>query len=130
MNRTILVLFQSNNFNIFLDGITKEQMQEALRFTDMENELLKQHRDIHSKLHERGEGLSLGQIQRVLLSIAYLKGNPILLLDEFTSSLDKDLEARIVERVASLNKTKIVITHREIQIQGAKILDLGEAEHE
>ena len=51
---------------------------------------------LDTKLIERGGGLSLGQIQRVALAISILNNKKILLLDEFTSSLDPKLEENIV----------------------------------
>ena len=77
-------------------------------------------------INERGNGLSLGQIQRVLLAISILQNKPILLLDEFTSALDKELEKRIVINVSKLNKTKIIITHRDISLSEARTIVLGE----
>ena len=77
-------------------------------------------------LNERGGGLSLGQIQRILLAVALLKDNPILLLDEFTSALDKELERNIVVNVSKLNKTKIIITHRDIELENAKVVKVGD----
>ena len=77
-------------------------------------------------INERGNGLSLGQIQRVLLAISILQNKPILLLDEFTSALDKELEKRIVINVSKLNKTKIIITHRDISLIEARTIMLGD----
>ena len=72
----------------------------------------------------RGEGLSIGQIQRILLAIAIKKNRSCILLDEFTSSLDKNLEKEIVEKVNSLPNTKIIISHRDIDLVDAKVLNL------
>ena len=77
-------------------------------------------------INERGNGLSLGQIQRVVLATSILQNKPILLLDEFTSALDKELEKRIVVNVSKLNKTKIIITHRDISLIEARTIMLGD----
>ncbi|HEX5130788.1 MAG TPA: ATP-binding cassette domain-containing protein, partial [Usitatibacter sp.] len=62
-----------------------------------------------------GEGLSTlsgGQRQRVLLARA-LVGNPrILLLDEATSALDNVSQATVLEELAKLDATRLVIAHR------------------
>jgi len=62
-----------------------------------------------------GEGLSTlsgGQRQRVLIARA-LAGNPrILLLDEATSALDNVSQATVLDALARLNATRVVIAHR------------------
>ena len=98
----------------------EEEIMEALKFTNMDEEIS----DINSRLNERGEGLSIGQIQRVLLAIALKKNRPCILLDEFTSSLDMKLEKEIVERVNSLSTAKIIISHRDIVLENARIINL------
>ena len=51
----------------------------------------------------------------------------ILLLDEFTSSLDKNTENQIVNNLLAINKSKMIITHHDLILPSdVKILDLGE----
>ncbi|MFV0417417.1 MAG: ABC transporter ATP-binding protein [Dysgonomonas sp.] len=65
---------------------------------------------------EKGAGLSEGQSQRICIARGLLRPGNILLLDEFSSSLDKETEHLLIERLISQtkNKTFIFITHREI----------------
>ncbi len=65
---------------------------------------------------ERGTGLSEGQAQRICIARGLLRPGNILLLDEFSSSLDKETERLLMERLISLSedKTLIFITHREM----------------
>lgn len=68
---------------------------------------------------ERGAGLSEGQAQRICIARGLLRPGNILLLDEFSSSLDKETERLLMERLISQTKDKtlIFITHREIVAQ-------------
>lgn len=65
---------------------------------------------------ERGEGLSEGQAQRIAVARALLRPGRILLLDEFSSSLDaqteEELMLRLSERAEREGLTIIMITHR------------------
>ena len=65
---------------------------------------------------ERGAGLSEGQAQRICIARGLLRPGSILLLDEFSSSLDQDTELLLIERLItkSVGKTLIFITHREV----------------
>ena len=64
---------------------------------------------------EGGAGLSEGQAQRIAIARGLLRPGSILLLDEFSSSLDPETEARLMENLtrSAAGKTLIFITHRE-----------------
>jgi len=64
---------------------------------------------------EGGTGLSEGQAQRIAIARGLLRPGNILLLDEFSSSLDPETEARLMENLTknAAGKTMIFITHRE-----------------
>jgi ATP-binding cassette subfamily B protein len=63
---------------------------------------------------ERGIKLSGGQRQRLAIARAVLRGAPILVLDEATSSLDSQSEALIQHALLTVmhDRTAIVIAHR------------------
>lgn len=67
------------------------------------------------ELGERGIGLSEGQAQRVAIARGLLRPGSILLLDEFSSSLDPETEEKLMEGLTAHaeGKTMIFITHRE-----------------
>lgn len=69
---------------------------------------------IHSKVAERGRGLSEGQAQRLSIARAVLRDAPILLLDEATSALDVATERKVLRNIMKEHPTKtcIVTTHR------------------
>lgn len=58
---------------------------------------------------ENGSRISGGQRQRVAIARALYRNASILILDEFTNSLDKKTESEILDLVANLKKQKTVI---------------------
>jgi ATP-binding cassette, subfamily C, bacterial CydD len=70
---------------------------------------------------ERGTRLSGGQVQRLSLARAFLKDAPILIVDEATSTLDVESEARVFQTINKVMKDHmvLVIAHRLNTIQDA-----------
>ncbi|QSX40206.1 ABCB family ABC transporter ATP-binding protein/permease [Shewanella cyperi] len=68
----------------------------------------------NTKVGERGLKLSGGEKQRVAIARAILKGSPILVFDEATSSLDSGAEQAILQalREVAQGHTSLVIAHR------------------
>ncbi|MDD5933851.1 MAG: ABC transporter ATP-binding protein, partial [bacterium] len=132
--RTLFSLVNQDNIlfsgsvrdNIYLlsEERDEEKIIRALKIANIYDELMEKKNKLDTKLIERGGGLSLGQIQRVALAISILNNKKILLLDEFTSSLDSKLEENIVLSISKLEKTKLIITHHNIEIDGSKVLNL------
>ena len=84
---------------------------------------------------ERGADLSGGQRQRLAIARALLKDAPLLILDEPTSSLDRETEQTLLEAMDRLqrDRTTIVIAHRLGTVRGADrivVLENGEVAEE
>jgi len=78
-------------------------------------------RGFEQPLGERGTSLSVGERQLLSFARALAFDPRILVLDEATSSVDSELEARIEEATTRLldGRTSIVIAHRLSTIQSA-----------
>ncbi len=83
-----------------------------------------------TRVGDRGQGLSGGQIQRIALARAFYKNAPIVVLDEPTASLDPESELAVsaaIERLAR-GRTMLIIAHRLATIERADqilLLDRG-----
>ena len=99
------------NLIMFTDDATDTEIDQALRtacIDDMAAEI-----GLDVELGERGVGISEGQAQRVAVARALLTRAPILLLDESTSALDEDTEARMLKNISAMrDKTLLIVTHR------------------
>ncbi|MGM9971000.1 MAG: ABC transporter ATP-binding protein [Anaeroplasmataceae bacterium] len=124
--------------NILFNGTIKEniyiltgvkddlKIYEALKISNIYDEIMALPKGIDTLLHERGAGLSLGQIQRILIAIAILHDSKVLLLDEFSSALDSNNESIIMNNLSKLDKTIIYITHKDSILEDSKIINFGE----
>ena len=69
---------------------------------------------METKIGEFGDRISGGQRQRIAIARALYTNPKILILDEFTNSLDLNTEEKIINEVNTLKgeKTIIMIAHR------------------
>ena len=103
------------NLTMFTDSASDKDVMAAVKAACIE-ELVKDI-GLQAILGERGMGLSEGQAQRVAIARALLSGAPILLLDESTSALDDETEAKLLANISAMrDKTCIIVTHRKAAI--------------
>ena len=76
------------------------------------------------ELHEDASNVSQGQKQRLTIARAILADNPILILDEATSSVDTRTEVRIQKALDNLmrGRTSFIIAHRLSTIRNADLI--------
>ena len=99
------------NLMMFTDEATDTDLREAIHAACIDD--LVEENGLDAELGERGVGISEGQAQRVAVARALLTKAPILLLDESTSALDEDTEARMLENISAMrDKTCLIVTHR------------------
>lgn len=93
---------------------TENELTEALRLAQC-NFISNMPQGLNHFISEQGHGLSAGQKQRLSLARALLRKPKALFLDEATSNLDFETEAKLIQSFAGLKKkmTVIAVTHRE-----------------
>ena len=92
---------------------TEEEIRQALH-TAVADFVYALPEGLDSPCQEAGGGLSEGQAQRIAIARALLRKGPILLFDEFSSSLDEETEQLLMQRLTHdfPHKTMLFITHR------------------
>ena len=108
--KNITLDFKMNNLdqNLLDSSIKGAQLTNLFDKGNLEKEVI---------TGQSGKKISGGQKQRVGIARALYHNFEILLLDEFTNSLDKENEKKIFNLVTSLNKTIICVTHNKDNFQ-------------
>ncbi len=117
-------LFHSSirdNLLLVKPDATEDDLWEALEFAACDEFVRRLPEGLDTIIGDRGVRLSGGERQRVVLARAILRKPEVLILDEATSSLDTENEAKVQ---AALDKLKgritlIVIAHRLSTIRNA-----------
>ena len=93
---------------------TDEEVRHAIKLAHLEHFIASLSQGWDTKVGERGLKLSGGEKQRVAIARAILKGSPVLVFDEATSSLDSRSEQAILSALREVAKghTSLVVAHR------------------
>ena len=97
-------------------GLSKEpkrnEIQKALKISKS-YQFIKNDLNLKNDINDFGEGLSMGQKQRIGLARALLRNPKILVFDEITANLDKKTEFEIVKNLKKIKThyTIIIASH-------------------
>ena len=94
------------------EGATSEEAWEAARIAAVDREIRSMPMGMLTPVGAGGSVTSGGESQRITIAHALIRKPRILLLDEATNWLDNDSQARVMENLARLTSTRIVIAHR------------------
>lgn len=108
--------------------VTPENINKVCQLVEIQKDIEEMPLGIMTDLTTDATALSGGQKQRIALARALLTDDPIMILDEATSSLDMAMEKRIISRLLALtDKTIIFIAHRlEFARNCSKIIVLSQ----
>ncbi|MEB2778198.1 ABC transporter ATP-binding protein [Algoriphagus sp. D3-2-R+10] len=100
---------------------TTDQVIKAAQLSEAHGFIMKLPKGYDTMVGEAGLSLSGGEKQRLSLARTFVMDNPIVVLDEPTSSVDAITEGRIFKRLKEyyFNKTVIIISHRLSTIKNA-----------
>lgn len=93
---------------------TDHDIWQALEATGISEMVTALPQSLDTPVHERGSSLSAGERQLLALARAFLAQPRVLVLDEATSNLDLQSEARVEQALDALldGRTAIIIAHR------------------
>ena len=96
------------------EKINKQAVDRAVNNSKLKDLIESLSKGIETKIGEFGDRISGGQRQRIAIARALYTNPKVLILDEFTNSLDLNTEEKIINEVNSLKgeKTIIMIAHR------------------
>lgn len=108
------ITFGINKSDINFDLLNKVIIDSEL--TEFINNLPNK---IQTRLGDKGNNISGGQIQRISLARALYRNSEILILDEFTNQLDNVTEKKILSTINNLKKKKtiIIVSHKNEPMQ-------------
>lgn len=109
------------NLRLAKEGASEDELVAACKAAKIHDFIMSMPQGYKTPVGERGLNLSGGQRQRIAIARALLKGSPIIILDEATSSVDIENERAIQESLDYLmkDKTSITIAHRLSTISNA-----------
>ncbi len=100
------------NLTLFQEHATEEDCYQALDLACLKEKVLSLPKKLDTPLSDFGEGLSVGEGQRLSIARALITKRPFLVLDECTSALDEESEKQLLQKLKSQNSTILFISHK------------------
>ncbi|MEL7160469.1 MAG: ABC transporter transmembrane domain-containing protein, partial [Bacteroidota bacterium] len=121
----------ANNVSESSDWPEPDRLDRALRVANIEDFVRALPLGVNTMIGARGNGVSQGQRQRLLIARAVYKNPDYLFLDEATNALDANNERAIINQLDAFyaGKTVVVVAHRLSTVSHADqivVLERGE----
>jgi ATP-binding cassette subfamily C protein CydD len=119
-----------DNIRLGAPDASLERVRSAARLAHADGFIEELPDGYETRVGERGQGLSGGEIRRVALARAFLRDAPLVILDEPTASLDPHSELGVSAAIQTLarGRTTVMVAHRLSTVQRAErivVLDRG-----
>jgi ATP-binding cassette, subfamily B, bacterial len=98
---------------------TNHDLKTAIQNAVLETDLEQLPHALETLVGVRGLKLSGGQLQRTAAARMFAQNSSLLVFDDISSALDVRTEQTLWERVSSLGKTCLVVSHRRPALQRA-----------
>jgi ATP-binding cassette subfamily B protein RaxB len=110
----------ADNLTFFEPEPNYLRMQQCAQMAAIDSDISKMIMGYNTLVGDMGSQFSGGQVQRLLLARALYQQPSLLFMDEATSHLDIDNEAKISEQIKHLEMTRVIIAHRPETIKQAQ----------
>jgi len=109
------------NIAVGMEETDKPQLESAAKMANIDAFINELPLGFNTKIGMEGNGISMGQRQRILIARAVYKNPELLLFDEATNSLDANNEKVILENLHEFfqGKTVVVVAHRLSTVKNA-----------
>jgi NHLM bacteriocin system ABC transporter peptidase/ATP-binding protein len=110
-----IVLFEGSfgdNIRLWDETISDEQVIAAAQAAEIHAFIAGTENGYDTQVEEGGRNMSGGQRQRLEIARALARDGSILVLDEATSALDPIVEAKVMQNIAQLGITCVIVAHR------------------
>jgi ATP-binding cassette subfamily B protein len=103
----------------FSDSVTEESLTKAIETAELADFIRSLPQQLDTIITERGTSLSGGQKQRIMLARALALDPVILLLDDFTSRVDRNTENKVLCNIQANypNLTLLSVTQKIAQVK-------------
>lgn len=123
-----------DNIRLTAPFATEEEVWEAARMAALDDDIRHMPDGMQTQITDDGNGVSGGQLQRILIARSVIAKPQVLLLDEATSALDNISQRVVTENLRQMGCTRIIVAHRLSTIMecdriavidGGKVVQLG-----
>ncbi|MDO3662822.1 ABC transporter ATP-binding protein [Bacillus sp. C28GYM-DRY-1] len=94
------------------ENASLDEIMEAAKHAQIHETIMKLPNGYDTVLGQRGVNLSGGQKQRISIARALIRKPAILLLDDSTSALDLQTEAKLLDAISTYECTTLIITQK------------------